>query len=284
VPPDVRAAVEPLLKEQATELRRFIVASLESFATRIGSETREYLEAAPLPEPPPRPVPPRRGWALAALVASLVAVASAAFALLEYRELGAHSERAASAEHALAEARAELARKAAQAPVADGTADRAGAPPTGIRQMLPVSYGEVPLAGARLEALRGISADLERKALAGTLLVTMHSADFCLTGNPGEGYALAPEDMPANRCDVVGNPYDDALRAPQRQSRAFADFIGTLPQRSQGALSAQVLFVGRSRPVVPYPPAAEASAAQWNAAAGANQRVDVNFAPRQPAP
>jgi CheY-like chemotaxis protein len=283
---ELRALIEPLLKEQSTELRRFVVASLESFASRVVTETREYLASAPLPEPPARPAKAGRGWPVAALLASLLAVASLALVVLENRELATQNERLALSERqiaALKEAREASAAAAESAPEALASApppaERAGAPRLAA---LPVAYGEVPLSGARLEALRVLAGDLEKRGQAGTVQVTAHSADFCLTGNPGEGYSLAPEEMPANRCDVAGNPYDDALGPAQHESRAFADFVGTLAK--QGTLSIQLSFAGRARPAVAYPPAAEATAAQWNAAASQNQRVELSFVPRLGAP
>src|ERR1700677_4291638 len=50
--------VETAVKDQTVDLRRFIVASLDSFASRIVSDVRHSMPA-PAPEPPPPPAPSR---------------------------------------------------------------------------------------------------------------------------------------------------------------------------------------------------------------------------------
>ena len=151
-------------------------------------------------------------------------------------------------------------------------------------RVLPVGYGEAPFAGARLDALRALAAGLEQRGASGVMHVTSYTADFCLAGNASEGYSLAPDDLPARSCDLTGNPHDDSLRGHQRESRAFAEFVAALPGRSQGTLSVVTREAGRTRALVAYPTAADTSAAQWNATAGSNQRVEISFTPRPPWP
>src|SRR5262245_33647819 len=74
----VRTAVAPILKEQSSEIRRFVLASLEAFARRIATEAKPPAAppapAAAEPEviiPPPPPEPNR--WPL--LAAAAVALA-----------------------------------------------------------------------------------------------------------------------------------------------------------------------------------------------------------------
>src|ERR687898_1630370 len=67
----VRAATAPLLKEHNMEMRRFVLASLEAFARRIGTEMKPAV-APPAPAPieaPPAPPPSR--WPLVAVIAAL---------------------------------------------------------------------------------------------------------------------------------------------------------------------------------------------------------------------
>jgi CheY-like chemotaxis protein len=315
---ELQAAVEPLLKAQATELRRFVVASLDSFAARVLGEIRQSLNATPVSDlaPPPHPPPKPLGWILFGALAAVALFVTLAVAWRQSQELDQLAARLASAERAAADAQA-VARAAtaaaASAPSAmpapaDGAASAAppataaaqvtatagpagaappAAPPTTAAedrpQSLPVPYGEVPLSGARLDAVRNWLADLERRDVAGTLRVTSYSGDFCLTGNPAEGYSLAPEDLPARSCDLTGNPYDDALTAPQRESRPFTELQKALAARSNGALTIASVPGGRSKSAS-YPQAAEATAAQWNTAAAANQRVEITFQPRVAVP
>jgi len=317
---ELQAAVEPLLKAQSTELRRFVVASLDSFAARVLGEVRQSLSAAPVSDlaPPPHPPPKPLGWILFGALSAVALFVALAVAWRESQELAQMAARLASAEHAVADAQAAAraanaaaaAAAAAATTAAPDTAAGATVPAGGVAptpapagaatapgataaqpvagedrpQVLPVAYGEVPLSGARYEAVKSLAADLERRDATGTLRVTSFSADFCLTGNPTEGYSLAPEDLPARSCDLTGNPYDDALTGAQRESRPFADLQTSLPARTKGALSIVTSQAGRSKPVTPYPQSADASAAQWNSAAAANQRIEIVFQPRAAAP
>jgi len=62
--------VETAVKNQAADVRRFIVASLDSFASRIVSDVRNSMPA-PAPEPPPPPAPSRNTvWPWAAGLAA----------------------------------------------------------------------------------------------------------------------------------------------------------------------------------------------------------------------
>src|ERR1700677_5354485 len=75
--------VETAVKNQAADVRRFIVASLDSFASRIVSDVRNSMPA-PAPEPPPPPAPPAPSsstvwpWATGLTAACLLAAAFAA--------------------------------------------------------------------------------------------------------------------------------------------------------------------------------------------------------------
>src|SRR5208282_5624576 len=79
--------IESAVRDQAADVRRFIVASLDSFATRIVSDVRGSMPA-PAVEPPPAPAPPPKWpWAAGLAAASLVAVAFAASWLAARDEL-----------------------------------------------------------------------------------------------------------------------------------------------------------------------------------------------------
>jgi CheY-like chemotaxis protein len=309
---DLRGIVEPLLKEQSAELRRFVVASLDSFAARVSTDTRETLKGIPapvvnVPPPPEAPPPPKpTAWIALAALGCLVALVTAAFAWRQHQDVVALAERLAEQNSALAGLKPPSA--AAGAPAADPASDSAPERAAGIERaagveraagiervtppapaaaapaaapmslpapvVVPVPYGEVPLSGARLEPLRTLLADLEQKQFRGRVRVTAYVGDFCLTGNPTEGYSLAPDEMVANRCDLVGNPYDDALRPAQRQSLAFANLVAGMRQRTQNAIEIVVAGGGRAPVVTAYPTGADATAGQWNAAAAANHRVE----------
>ena len=94
----IRSATAPLLKEHNVEMRRFVLASLEAFARRIGTEMKPAAAPPPTPEPieaPPPPPPPSR-WPLVAAIAALALLPTFVLAVIHTRTLDAMSELAQS--------------------------------------------------------------------------------------------------------------------------------------------------------------------------------------------
>ncbi len=286
---DLRTVIEPLLQGQGEELRRFVVASLEGMSARVVTELTAQVSAAVAavqPAPVPAALPPQaepdvtgpsarpRLWIALAICASLLAVAAGVALWREQHALGVLESRLATADRELAATRADLetARQAAAAPAARPA------------ERLVVPYGEGPLAGTRLTALAVLLSELESRGFVGTVTVTASAGDFCLTGNPTEGYGLAPGEMPANRCDVVGNPYDEALKPAEREPAALTALVAGVRERSGGAIDVQTERLGRGQAPGAYPSAPEVSAAQWNAAAAARNYVEFAVTPQSAAP
>jgi CheY-like chemotaxis protein len=285
---DLRSILEPLLQEQGAEFRRFVVASLESMSARVVTEVSAQLGAAvsaALPAPPapapaaPEPdvVPPRAprpvAWIALALLGCLLAIASGIVSWRQHRELGAIGARLEATGRELAAAQSAVA-AARQAAVPE-------APPA---ERLAVPYGEAPLWGTRLTALATYLAELEARGFEGTVTVTAAAGDFCLTGNPAEGYGLAPGEMPANRCDVVGNPFDESLKPADREPAALTALIAGVRERTHGAIDVRLEHLGRAQAQGAYPSAPEASAAQWNAAAAGRNYLEFSVAPHPTSP
>jgi hypothetical protein len=66
---------------------------------------------------------------------------------------------------------------------------------------------------------------------------------------------------------------------------AFANLIGSIRQRSSGAISVVTDNAGNARPAVPYPARSESvTAGEWNKAAAANNRVEYLAQPGAGAP
>jgi CheY-like chemotaxis protein len=305
---EIRGLVEPLLREHGADLRRFVVASLEGFASRVTTEIRADLGAAvaavradTLPPSTPRSIDapasapvvaaagaaPRHrpiAWIVLGALGWLAALASGFIAWQQHRELLALGATLENEAHELGAARLALASAASTAaPTATLSESVAGDATASAPQRLLVPYGELPLSGPRLEGLQALLADLERRAFTGVVRVEIHVGDFCLTGNPAEGYALAPGEMPANRCDIVGNPFDEALTAAGRQPPAFAALVASLRERSHRRIEIRVTHAGHP-PVAAADPAADVSAAQWNAAAAAHNLIELVPEPAPPAP
>jgi CheY-like chemotaxis protein len=280
----MRQSIQQLVKDQLAEQRRFMLATFEAFARRMSSEIKEMTRVAPPPvEPLPTP-PAGIPWWPVALTAVLAVVPSVILGFLYWQSIGTTAALASSLTETKAQlASAEAAALAAAAPVTDNDGIDAGSvgssPPSGPFAVEYVPYGETPLAEGRLDRLRGLAATLEAQGFRGSIVVESYIGDFCLTGSAGEGFAVADAALPSQRCDLVGNPFEDAISPAQRQSVDFANFAATLRQRTGGAIVVDAVSAGRRNPVE-YPEQREGSTAgEWNAVAAQNNRVEFRLVP-----
>ena len=286
----MQQSVSQLVREQLAEQRRFMLATFEAFARRMSSEVKDGIaKATPPPAEPTVPPPVPTPWWPMVLTGLLAVVPAAILGFLYWQSQQAEAGLArelsdAKAQVAAAEA---TARAAALAPLPG--AGPAGLDGAGVPRAVPpgggpvaveyVPYGEAPLANARLERLRVLAATLEEQQFRGRIVVESFIGDFCLSGNATEGFTVAETGLATQKCDLVGNPYEDSLSPAQRQSVAFANFAATLAQRTAGAIAVETVAAGRRNPVQ-YPEQREGSTAgEWNAVAAQNNRVEFHVVP-----
>jgi CheY-like chemotaxis protein len=282
-----RALTESTLREHFAELRRALVAGVDTQTERITSEVRALLleslpppsSPAPAPAPGAEAVPPSPSvpWAwVVACAALLIALTSSALwwrsvRLLERLEaqvtqLNALSSTAGAAPAASAAAPGNS--PAAAPPVADDSKPA----------VIPVPYGAEPLAGTRLDLIRQQLYRLVRQKVTGVADIKTFAGRFCLIGSAAEGYSPAPDETVFSRCDLVGNPSEEALTVGQRTPLALANLIGEIRSATHGALDVQVSAGDAANVLVPYPPATtELAAGEWNRAAVANNRVEIRL-------
>ena len=277
--------VEAALKEQTVDVRRFIVATLDSFASRIVSDVRDSIPAPTLefPQPPPRAARPIWPWT-AAIAAACLAAAVCGSGWLSTRDdlTKARSEVAAltSANAELQHARAELSGTvkdltSALAAASAGPAGLSTASGGILARVELVPYGEIPFDRGRLDVLRDLLAKLETQGFHGVVKITSLAGLFCLNGNATDGFTPAGANLLASKCDVIGNPFEESLSGQQRQSLAFANLIAGMRQRTAGAITVAIENAGMGHPSTPYPARAESLAGEWNrAAAPSNSRVE----------
>jgi hypothetical protein len=285
----MQQSVNQLVRDQLGEQRRFMLATFEAFARRINSEIKDGIaKATPPPAEPVVPPPPPTPWWPIVLTGLLAVVPAAILGFLYWqsqqaqaglaRDLADAKSQAASAEAA--------ARAALTPPPAAGPAGldslgvpRSGPPGGGPLAVEYVPYGEAPLANARLERLRMVATTLEEQQFRGRIVVESFIGDFCLSGDAAAGFTVAEATLPSQKCDIVGNPYEDALSPAQRQSVAFANFALLLAQRTAGAITVETVTAGRRDPIE-YPEQREGSTAgEWNAVAAQNNRVEFHVVP-----
>jgi CheY-like chemotaxis protein len=286
-PLGAKPLTDAALREQFAELRRTLVATLDSHAERIKVELHAILEDA-LVQPGSIQAAPksRRRWsgliaALAGVIAlvSLGVVVEQAFerhALLdELARLNAQASRPAPApapRQAPPAARPQSA--AVSSGAAAGAARKSSTLSKPIIQVVP--YGEDPLGGSRLEALRQLFDRLIAQGYRGTVDIKVFSGRFCLVGNPTEGFSLAPDETAYSQCDLVSGVPDDS--APQRVSLAFADLAAEVRAASHGAVDVQVGPGDEASTLVTYPPVSQLlTAGEWNRSGSANNRIEIRL-------
>jgi CheY-like chemotaxis protein len=302
---DLGKRVEAMIKQQSVDLRRFVVASLDSLAARLEADQLRPVPASgppPDPIPPPPPRQPVWPWMLALLSLCVLAAVGAMLWLSRQDSLETHAELAAlesanadlkqanehiadslkelSASIAASNAAAAVAPAVAVAGVPDAAAAPAAAAANPLSRTESVPYGELPFDHGRTEVLRDILAKLEARGFHGVVKVTSSPGTFCLSGNASDGFLPAPPGLPASKCDLVGNPFEDSLSGQQQQSIAFANLIAGVRQRTNGAITVVAENAGTPRNVMPYPARSDSlTAGDWNRAAAANNRVDFAAEP-----
>ena len=250
---------------------------------RITAEVRALLlEALPPPPaedapPPPRPLTPPWAWIVACAALAIALLSSALWwrsvQLLEDMDAQLTQLRQRQATPFAATAVAPAGTP--EAPRAPG-ATRSALPTDNKPIVVPVPYGADALGGARLETIRQLLYRLAKQKVAGVADIKTFAGRFCLVGNTVDGYSPAPDETPLAKCDIVGNPSEEALSPTQRIPLGLANLIGDIRASTHGALDAQVSVGDPASVLSPYPPAgSEVNAGDWNRAASANNRVEI---------
>ncbi len=292
VPADWYPQLESAFRNHDAELRRFVVANLDSFADRIGGDLRNYLNDLPaLQAPPPVTRQPTYLWVTALVLALLPGILLGVFymrALDSNRQMTLDRTRLEQSNTQLSDALDRLARRESElaATMAPAAAESAAAPapspsasgPITKPLIEPVPYGEVPLALARVDTLRNLLARLRAQAFRGQIRVETFAGQFCLKSSTTDGYVLAPPNLPAAECDLIGNPHEEGLSSAQHESLAFANVASGVRQQSDAGMTIDVELAGE-RVLAPYPRKESVTAGQWNEIAARNNRVEFRAVP-----
>jgi CheY-like chemotaxis protein len=284
---------ESALREQFAELRRALVAGVDTQTERITAEVRALLlEALPpvtpvsveqaQPSTPPRQ-PVQFAW-IVACIALGIALATTALWWQQSsqlralggeidglrRQIAAQADTSGSAP-ADSMADANLSKKmgalegdsSAGVPLKPGTAattmvNGGQSPPRALPTeakplVISVPYGADALGGPRLDLMRQLFDRLVKESHSGVVDIKSFAGRFCLMGNGNDGYSLAPDETPFFKCDVVGNPSDESLSAAQRIPLQFANIAGGVRNASHGALAVLPSTGDPSNVITPYP-------------------------------
>jgi CheY-like chemotaxis protein len=275
VPAEVRlpAAAGPVelqLMDEIAALRREFADALQAHSEQMTREVRSAVRSA-MPAPvapwPILPGKPRQnpwGWSMAVAAS----VAAAVLGTLWWQQKAV-----------LDAARSEL--MDSRSIVALLTARLAPARPfDGV--VLSVPFGEAPLDGARVEALREFVAPIAVLEQPGTIEVRHFAGLFCLTSSDSGGYVLADAALPAGKCDVVAESTDSTAANRAAESPSFAAALAEL-RKQYTSLAIDVVAAKGDAPRHAYPEgpggARTSTAGEWNAVATANNRVEIRWHP-----
>jgi len=150
----------------------------------------------------------------------------------------------------------------------------------GANQASIYGYGNSPLGNERLEVVEQLADQLAAINFSGVVRIETHVANFCLSVTGPEGYTLAGDDLVAADCDSVGVAPGEAYETGLEQSVAFANFIRLADERAGGRIRYEIISLGNSDPLMAYPmTTTDVSAAAWNRIAAANNRVEISIFP-----
>jgi CheY-like chemotaxis protein len=287
LPPNLRSILEAMFSHHENEMRRFVVDHMESQADRIVGDMRLLLQDQP---PISAAFPPRsRPTSWGVWLGLLGVFAAFLFGLQWFKEHSASEDLAvqlAQSQQLLLSTQQNLSSlQAADAAVAASsgapTSDAFGQPgedPNRTASMEPVPFGEMPLAGARLDRVSSLLARLTAQGFQGVVQVRSIPGRFCMINNPSGQPALAPDTTPYAKCEQIGNPREDNGSASQRESVAFANMVSTARQNAGGKIEVQISAGTPEEIATPYPPVSDSLfAAEWNRVASANNRVEVHW-------
>jgi CheY-like chemotaxis protein len=283
--PELRAVFESMVLHHIRDLQRFVADHVDTQAERVVADVRLLLKDQPAPIPPPigHYGPPESGSS-GGIWLGLAGVIIACFAGWQWQQQRLD---AASLAAQLSQAQQQL--EAAHVPSQPGAAPNVPAPdasagdsaPVTNSTIEPVPYGEMPLAGSRLDRIQLLLSRLNAQGFQGDVDIRSIPGRFCMMPGAGQIPSLAPDTLPFARCDQIGNPREDNGSVSLRQSVAFANMIAIARHNGNGKLNIQVDAGTSEETVTPYPPISDGlTAGEWNRVGLANNRVEVHWQAR----
>jgi hypothetical protein len=150
----------------------------------------------------------------------------------------------------------------------------------GVNKSAAYPPDESPLGDERLETVNGLIRQLTQLGFTGVIRLESHMGDFCYVSAGSGALSLAPDDLPAERCDRVGLPADEARAASARQSVEFANFLAS--RNAAANIRVEIEPHGNTSPQVAYPSLQGVAAGEWNKIARQNNRVSIRIVPDRP--
>jgi len=284
---DLRTLIQDLFEQQRAVLRRDLLDSYETIATRVADEIRapepEVIEAEPVDRDDN--VPPRLQIAVAIL--SLAALVFAGLYWQRERSWQNLQQQNTTLQQMYAEQQAlgDEDKLQVQQQIRDyqrslGTAYTVTVNTIewAANQSSAYDIDELPLDDFRLSVLEELSDRLSAIDFSGLVRIETYVGDFCMSSAGADGYRLTDAELTTLQCDRVGFAQGEAFELGLRQSVAFANFIKLADTGPATRIRFDIISLGNSDPLLEYPDASSGvSAAVWNEIAAHNNRVEISI-------
>lgn len=284
---DLRTLIQDLFEQQRAVLRRDLLDSYETIATRVADEIRapepEVIEAEPVDRDDN--VPPRLQIAVAIL--SLAALIFAGLYWQRERSWQNLQQQNTTLQQMYAEQQAlgDEDKLQVQQQIRDyqrslGTAYTVTVNTIewAANQSSAYDFDELPLDDFRLSVLEELSDRLSAIDFSGLVRIETYVGDFCMSSAGADGYRLTDAELTTLQCDRVGFAQGEAFELGLRQSVAFANFIKLADTGPATRIRFDIISLGNSNPLLEYPDAfSGVSAAVWNEIAAHNNRVEISI-------
>ena len=286
----LQSVVRRILEDQHMILRSDVLRSQRAFAKDVAREVlREHqvMEGAFLDDLPP-PASNRNGWVTAAAVSMVVVSAFFAFQFKNQRDtaIDALAAYRVADTQMIAEADVETVPEASEqlAEVSEPESILSIKPETIAALQSSLNRdNNTGLYGAAFNAdlaakLETVVPYLEQMGFDGEVRLTSHLGRFCLTVSDQGSYELAPADLPVSQCAHMGHVLDTSNFVNDRMDPDFATTLARLEDKDLD-VKPVALYMDDSVATIEYP-GPGVSAAEWNAIAKINNRVEVELIPR----
>jgi CheY-like chemotaxis protein len=285
---DLRELIQELFDQQRAVLRRDLLDSYETIASRVADEIR--IPELDEPEAKGDSLGTYLPGVLQAAIAALIVVVLIFGWLYWQREQGWQEARKQNANlvQALEQQQSIEAQSVIEAQrrvdsyqqsIGSSFLSALDAIEWGINQNARYAFDELPLNDDRLPQFEEVSAKLINLGFSGEVRIETHLGEFCMVDGGPAGMRLAGDAISATQCDQVGLKSSEALELGALQSVSFANFINITQEQTQGSVRYNVVSMGAASPLVAYPTTTDVSAEIWNEIAAANNRIEVSLIP-----
>jgi CheY-like chemotaxis protein len=281
--PEFGAPVGELIRDEVANLRHYLSDSFDTHTDRVLKDMRVMLKEVVPPAPEVVAPPPPRSTVVPWLLAAAASIAAAVFGAWHWQG----QQRLDELRRELADSKANVAEITARMTAAPKLALAAGlGEVAGSSDVvaLAVPFGEAPFAGTRIQQMQEFVARVAATGKPGTVHLQRYAGRFCLTGSSSDGFGLAQPATPFIKCDLVADATDPALAPGAAESVQFANALAELRKQHTETLTIEVGEGSADDLKMPYPeiggtPPHVPTAAEWNAAATANNRVEMRWQP-----